>query len=267
VVAPAGIAQCADRLWQAQASRSPISPQTDDNRDLTVTDAYAIQAQNIERRIAAGRVIRGRKVGLTSRPMQQLAGVSEPDFGVLLDDVFIEDGDEIPLETLVQPRVEAKLAFMLGRNLAGPGVTPSAALSAISGVAPAIEIADSRIADWRLQIVDTISDNASSRLLFVGGRLTPVTDVDLRLVGMVLTRNGQLIETGAGASALGNPARCVARLANKLSSFGTALHEGDVILPGALHRMVPVRPGDVFRAVFAHLGAVTARFSSRGGSS
>jgi 2-keto-4-pentenoate hydratase len=264
VVAPAFIAECADRLWQAQVTRSPVSALTDDAPDLTVADAYAIQSYNIDRQVAAGRVIRGRKVGLTSRPMQELAGVSEPDFGVLLDDMFVEDGDEVPLESLVQPRVEAEMAFVLDRDLAGPGVTTSAALTAIAGVQPAIEIVDSRIADWRIRIVDTVSDNASSGLLVVGGRLTPVAGLDLRLVGMALTRNGALIDTGAGAAALGNPARCVAWLANKLSAFGTPLRQGDIILPGALHRMVPVHPGDVFRAEFAHLGAVTARFSNGG---
>lgn len=264
MVAPAVIAEYADRLWQAQVTRSPVGPLTDSDRGLTIADAYAIQIRNVERQVAAGRVIRGRKVGLTSRPMQELAGVAEPDFGVLLDDMFVEDGDEIPLETLVQPQVEAEMAFVLGQDLAGPGVTTSSALAAIAGVQPAIEIVDSRIANWRIQIVDTVADNASSGLLVVGGRLTPVADLDLRLVGMVLTRNGELIDTGAGAAALGNPARCVAWLANKLSAFGTALHQGDLILPGALHRMVPVRPGDVFRAEFAHLGAVTARFSNGG---
>jgi 2-keto-4-pentenoate hydratase len=178
--------------------------------------------------------------------------------------MFVEDGDEIALETLIQPRVEAEMAFVLGRDLAGPGVTTSSALAAIAAVQPAIEIVDSRIADWRIQIVDTVADNASSGLLVVGGRWTPVADLDLRLVGMVLTRNGALADTGAGAAALGNPARCVAWLANKLSAFGTALYQGDVILPGALHRMVAVSPGDVFRAEFAHLGAVTARFSNGG---
>ena len=126
---------------------------------------------------------------------------------------------------------------------------------------PAIEIVDSRIADWRIKLVDTVADNASSGLLVIGGRLRRVADLDLRLVGVVVSRNGELIDTGAGAAALGNPARCVAWLANKLATFGDSLRAGDVVLPGAVHRMVPVHPGDVFRAEFAHLGAVTARFS------
>jgi 2-keto-4-pentenoate hydratase len=266
VMADGNVARLADRLWQAEIDRSPISPITDAHPGLGIEDAYAIQSYNIERRVGAGRVIRGRKVGLTSRPMQELLGVSEPDFGVLLDDMFVEDGDEISLATLLQPRVEAEMAFVIGSDLAGPGVTTSNALTAIAGVLPAIEIVDSRIADWRIRLVDTVSDNASSGKLVIGGKLTKVTDFDLRLGGMVMTRNGAVIDTGAGAAALGNPARCVAWLANKLATFGAALHRDDIVLPGALHRMVPVQPGDVFRAEFAYLGAVTARFSNGGGA-
>jgi 2-keto-4-pentenoate hydratase len=266
VMADGNVARLADRLWRAEIDRSPISPITDDHPGLGLEDAYAIQSYNIERRVGAGRVIRGRKVGLTSRPMQELLGVSEPDFGVLLDDMFVEDGDEISLATLLQPRVEAEMAFVIGRDLAGPGVTTSNALTAIVGVLPAIEIVDSRIADWRIRLVDTVSDNASSGKLVIGGKLTKVTEFDLRLGGMAMTRNGAVIDTGAGAAALGNPARCVAWLANKLATFGAALHRDDIVLPGALHRMVPVTPGDVFRAEFAYLGAVTARFSNGGGA-
>lgn len=255
------VAEVADRLWQAEIERAPISPITDQHRDLDLAAAYAIQTHNIQRRVGDGRVVHGRKVGLTSRPMQELLGVSEPDFGVLLDDMFVEDGDEVALETMLQPRVEAEMAFVIGHELAGPGVTTSNALTAIAGVMPAIEIVDSRIADWKIKLIDTVADNASSGKLVVGGRLTPVTGIDLRLVGVLVTRNGTVIDTGAGAAALGHPARCVAWLANKLAAFGDGLHPGDIVLPGAVHRMVPVRPGDAFRAEFAHLGAVTARFS------
>jgi 2-keto-4-pentenoate hydratase len=194
--------------------------------------------------------------------MQDLLGVNEPNFGVLLDDMFVEDGDEIDIATMLQPRIEAELAFVMGSDLAGPGVTTANALAAIEGVMPAVEIVDSRIADWKIKLVDTVADNASSGRLVIGGRMRRVTEVDLRLVGMVISRDGEVIDTGAGAAALGNPARCVAWLANKLGSLGATLHAGDVILPGAVHRMVPVRPGDVFRAEYAHLGAVTARFSN-----
>jgi 2-keto-4-pentenoate hydratase len=255
------LASLADELWEAERSRVAIEPLTDRHSGLDIEDAYAIQTRNIDRRVAAGARVIGRKVGLTSRAMQQMLGVDEPDFGVLLDDMFVEDGDEIPLSEMLQPRIEAEMAFLLERDLAGPGVTTARALAAIAGVLPAVEIVDSRIADWRIKLVDTVADNASSGRLVVGGRIRKVDEFDLRLVGVVVSRNGEVIDTGAGAAVLGNPARPVAWLANKLGALGATLHAGDVILPGAPHRMVAVRPGDAFRAEFAHLGPVTARFS------
>lgn len=257
------VASLADELWEAQRTRVAIEPLTDRYSGLDIEDAYAIQTRNIDRQVADGARVIGRKVGLTSRAMQQLLGVDEPDFGVLLDDMFVEDGDEVPLSEMLQPRIEAELAFVLERDLAGPGVTTANALAAMAGVLPAVEIVDSRIADWRIKLVDTVADNASSGRLVVGGRIRKVDEFDLRLVGVAVSRNGELIDTGAGAAVLGNPARPVAWLANKLGALGATLHAGDVILPGAPHRMVAVQPGDVFRAEFAHLGAVTARFSDR----
>ena len=251
----------ADELWEADRSAKPVAPLTERYPDLVLDDAYAIQTINIDRRVAAGQRIIGRKVGLTSRPMQELLGVDEPDFGVLTDEMMVEDGDLIDLRRLNQPRVEAELAFVMERDLAGPGVTTGVALAAIAGALPAVEIVDSRVADWKIKLVDTVADNASSGLLVVGGRMRPVADLDLRLLGVAVTRHGELIDTGAGAAALGNPARCVAWLANKLGEFGAGLRAGDIVLPGAVHKMVPVQPGDVFRADFAHLGAVTVRFS------
>jgi len=252
----------ADELWHAEKSCRPVAPLTERYPELGIEDAYAIQTVNIDRRVGEGARIIGRKVGLTSQPMQQMLGVDQPDYGVLLDDMSVEDGDEIPLSRLVQPRVEAELAFVMERDLTGPGVTTANALTAVAGVLPAVEVVDSRVADWKIKLVDTVADNASSGLLVLGGRMRRVVDLDLRLLGVALTRGGELLATGAGAAALGNPARCVAWLANKLATFDAALRAGDVVLPGAVHGMVPVSPGDVFRAEFAHLGAVTVRFSN-----
>jgi 2-keto-4-pentenoate hydratase len=261
------VVELADRLHQAEVDASATPPISDEHPDLTVEAAYRIQTHNIERKVSSGRVVRGRKVGLTSRPMQQLLGVDEPNFGVLLDDMFVDDGEEVPLRRLVQPRVEAEVAFVMGADLAGPGVTATDVLITTAGVLAAIEIVDSRIADWRIKLVDTVADNASSGRVVLGSRVTPATSIDLRLLGVLLYRNGVPIESGAGAAALGNPARCVAWLANRLGGFGSGLRRGDVVLPGAMHRMVPVRPGDVFRAEFAHLGSVTTGFSGGGGTS
>jgi 2-oxopent-4-enoate hydratase len=256
--------ELADDLWEADRTAKPVAPLTDRHSDLTIEDAYAIQTINIDRRIAAGQRVIGRKVGLTSKPMQTMLGVDEPDFGVLTDEMIVEDGDLIPLSRLVQPRVEAELAFVMARDLAGPGVSTATALDAIAGALPAVEIVDSRVADWKIKLIDTVADNASSGLLVVGGRMRPVAELDLRLLGVAISRNGELLDTGAGAAALGNPARCVAWLANKLGSLGAGLKAGDIVLPGAVHKMAPVQPGDVFRAEFAHLGAVTVRFSKNG---
>jgi 2-keto-4-pentenoate hydratase len=257
-------ADLADALWRAEQERTPIEPLTEQHTDLAVEDAYAIQGINIARRQEAGARIIGRKVGLTSKPMQQMLGVDEPDYGVLFDDMYVEEGDEVDLDRLIQPRIEAEIAFVLEKDLIGPGITAPRALAAVAGALPALEIVDSRVADWRIKLVDTVSDNASCGLLSVGARITPVAGLDLRLLGVALSRNGEVIDTGAGAAALGNPARCVAWLANKFATFGASLHAGDIILPGAVHRMVPVQPGDVFRADFARLGPVTVAFSAAG---
>jgi 2-keto-4-pentenoate hydratase len=255
--------ELADELWQAEQTGVPVEPLTKRHADLEIEDAYAIQSLNIDRHVAQGARVCGRKVGLTSRAMQELLGVDEPDYGVLLDHMVVEDGDEIAMGRLLQPRIEAELAFIMEQDLAGPGVTAARALTAIAGALPAVEIVDSRVANWQIKLVDTVADNASSGLIVVGGNLRQVTDIDLRLVGVAVTRHGELVETGAGAAVLGNPVRCVAWLANKLASFGASLHAGDIVLPGAVHRMIAVAPGDVFRAEFAHLGSVTARFAGR----
>jgi 2-keto-4-pentenoate hydratase len=254
----------ADRLWRAQAERTPIPPITDERPDLTVEDAYSIQTYNVGRRVSEGRVIRGRRLGRTNQPRQQVLGVGKPDFGVLLDDMFVDEGEEVVLADLLQPRVVATMAFVMGADLTGPGITVADALTAVAGVLPAIEVVDSRIADWRVRLVDTVADNASAGKVVLGGRITPVTDVDLRLVGLLLYRNGLPIESAAGAAALGSPARCVAWVARELGSTGRGLRRGDIVLAGPLHRLVPVRPADHFRVEFAHLGAVTAQFDAEG---
>ena len=196
------LSQLADRLWTAEAERRAVRPLTDDRPDLSVEDAYAIQHSNVQRRVEAGSVVRGRKVGLTSRAMQDLLGVSEPTFGVLLDDMFVDEDSEIGMDSLVAPRVEAEIAFTMGSDLSGPGVTTTQALSAIDGVMPALEIGDSRIADWRLKLPDTVADNGSAGRVVVGRRTTSVAGLDLRLLGMLFYRNDVPIDSGAGAAAL-----------------------------------------------------------------
>lgn len=256
----ADVARHAARLRDAQARRTPIAPLTENDGSLTLADAYAIQTLNIEARVADGAVLVGRKVGLTSRPMQAMLGVHEPDYGALLSDMAVEDGADVALDGLLQPRVEAEIAFVMAEDLAGPGVTATTAIAAVAGAIPALEIIDSRITDWRISLIDTVADNASSGLFVTAPRLTPLAGLDLRLEGMALSRNGEIVETGTGAAVLGNPLHCLAWLANKLSEFGVSLRAGDVVLAGALHRAMPVAHGDVLRADFATLGTVGARF-------
>lgn len=265
MIGDTGVGVHADALRTAERERRPIAPITASDASLTVADAYAIQTLNVDRRLADGAVVRGRKVGLTSRAMQEMLGVSEPDFGALLDDMFVEEGDDVRLEELLQPRVEAEIAFLLEHDLTGPGVTAATAARSVAGALPALEIIDSRIADWRIGLVDTVADNASSARAVVGARVVPLADLDLRLEGMVVSRNGLVADTGAGAAVLGNPLRCLAWLANRLGAFGTSLRAGDIVLAGALHRAFDVAGGDVVRAEFTHLGAVTARFTHANG--
>ena len=255
--APIDIDGLARALAQAEATRVGIAPLTETEPSLGVAEAYAIQAANIERRVGAGARILGRKVGLTSAAMQQALGVSEPDYGALLDDMFLEEGDPLRLDTLVAARVEGEIAFVLEHDLAGPGATAVQAARACAGALPALEIIDSRITDWKITLADTVADNASSARVLLGGTITPLDRFDPRLVGLAIERNGELAATGAGAAVLGNPLRCVAWLANALSAHGDSLKAGDVVLAGALHAALPLVPGDVVRAELAHHGAVT----------
>jgi 2-oxopent-4-enoate hydratase len=257
----AWLVSAADELWGAERERMPVDPLTDRIADLTVADAYAIQRHNVERKVEAGDTIVGRKIGLTSHAMQRQLGVGEPDYGALLASMRVHDGDVIAIDDLIAPRIEAEIAFVMGQDLRGPGVDALAAVRATVGVVPAIEVIDSRIADWRIALQDTIADNASSARFVLGDRLTPLDGLDLRLLGVVVTRAGEVVQTGAGAAALGNPLRCVAWLANKLAEFDDALRADDIVLAGALHAAVTVDDGDTFNARFAHLGSVGVRFA------
>jgi 2-keto-4-pentenoate hydratase len=177
---------------------------------------------------------------------------------VLASTVY-RDGDAIPLSRFIAPKVEAEIVFVMGSRLEGPGVSPTDVAPAVAGVAAAMEIVDSRIADWRIKLADTVADMASNGAVAVSSRLVPLAGLDTRLVGMTFTRNGELVDTGAGAAALGDPLAVVAWLANVLGEVGVALEPGHMIMTGALHAAVPLAAGDVFRAEFDRLGPVTIR--------
>lgn len=250
----------AEELLQAWGTRVPVDPLTERFPALTLAQAYEIQLAGIRRRLEGGRRVVGKKIGLTSKAMQDLLGVHEPDYGHLLDDMVVPNGQAVPMSRLLQPRCEGEIAFLLKRDLVGPGVTVAEVLAATEAVLPALEIVDSRVRDWRIQIQDTVADNASSALLVLGDKLTPVHGLDLRLVGMVLEKNGQVAATGAGAAVLGHPAAAVAWLANELGEFGVALKAGEVVLSGALTAALPIAAGDAFRVEFDRLGSASIRF-------
>jgi 2-keto-4-pentenoate hydratase len=191
--------------------------------------------------------------------MQKMVGVDSPDYGPVLASTVYRDGDTIPVSRFIAPKIEAEIVFVLGERLMGPGVTVTQAHAAIAGAVAAMEIVDSRIADWRIKLADTVADLASNGAMATASRVVPITDFDTRLVGMTLTRNGELIDTGAGAAALGDPVAVVAWLANVLGGDGVALEPGHLIMTGALHAAVPMTPGDVFRAEFDRLGPITVR--------
>lgn len=250
-----------EMLAKAENERKPLEQLTATYPGLTIQDAYKIQLEGIAMKLTQGRKIIGKKIGLTSKGMQKLLGVNEPDYGHLLDNMLILEGEACRREELLLPKVEGELAFILKDKLKGPGITIADVLRATAGVMPAFEIVDSRIRDWKIKLPDTIADNASSARLVLGSRLVPVQGLDLRLIGMVLEKNGEMVSSGAGAEVWGHPAASVAWLANKLAEFDIALEAGEIILSGAVTAAETAAAGDVFTLSFDGLGSLNLRFS------
>ncbi len=248
--------QLAKELYQADTSCQPITALTERYPAITNEQAYQIQLAGLSLRQADGHRVVGRKIGLTSKAMQQALGVFEPDYGYITDRMMVLEGDPIDLSTLIAPKIEAELAFVLKADLSGPGVTVAQVLQATEGVMPAIEIIDTRIKDWKIKIQDTIADGASIGRVLLSGKLTPVTAVDLRYMGLVLEKNGEVAATAAGAAVLGHPANAVAWLANKLAAYDIALKAGDIIMSGSLTAACPIGAGDSIKATFDHIGSV-----------
>jgi 2-keto-4-pentenoate hydratase len=246
-------------LYESRRTRIPIQPLTDSEPAMDVMDAYAVQQALVRRLISDGNEIIGYKLGLTSEPMQRMLGVDRPDYGPVLSTTVYAEGEAIPADRFIAPKVEAEIAFVLSSDLSGPDATARDALRATAGVVAAMEIVDSRIADWRIKLPDTIADLASNGGVTLSARMIPIDDIDVRLIGMVFTKNGELVATGAGAAAMGDPAAAVAWLANTLHPMGITLPAGAVIMTGALHAAVSGVAGDVFRADFDRIGPVTAR--------
>ncbi|KQZ61969.1 2-keto-4-pentenoate hydratase [Sphingopyxis sp. Root1497] len=226
----------------------------------TIEDAYAIQALNTDRWLNDGRHIVGAKIGLTARAVQAQLGVDQPDFGILFADMAVEDGAVIAPGRLLQPKVEAEVAFVMRRSPDINRLTTAELLSSIDYALPALEIVDSRITGWDIGIVDTIADNASSGLFVLGTTPVQVADLDLRLCGMVLEKNGEPVSFGAGAACLGHPLHALGWLARTLAKVGRPLEAGSIVLSGALGPMVDARPGDVFETRIEGVGSVRAAF-------
>jgi 2-keto-4-pentenoate hydratase len=246
----------AQALYDARRNRAPIAPFTDDDPSLGMADGYAVQSELVKLILADGDRILGYKAGLTSKPMQTMLAVDQPDYGPVLASTVYRDGDDVSLARFIQPKIEAEIVLTMGEELRGPGVTVDDAQRAVRGAAAAMEIVDSRFADWRIKLADTVADMASNGAVAISENVVPLDDLDVRLIGMVLTRNGALVDTGAGAAALGNPIAVVAWLANTLGADGIALEAGHVVMTGALHAAVPMQPGEQYLAEFDRLGSV-----------
>jgi len=260
------IAQLAHELHESERSRVQLEHFSKRHPQMTIEDGYAISRAWVKTKIAEGRRVRGHKIGLTSRAMQQSSQIDEPDYGTLLDDMFFEPG-EIPFARFIAPRVEVELAFVLGRPLRGPGVSIFDVLAATDYVVPAIEIIDARIEQFDRhtkaprKVFDTISDNAANAGVVLGGRPVRPDAVDLRWVGALLYKNGQVEESGLAAAVLNHPANGIAWLANRLAPWDEHLEAGEVVLAGSFTRPTTAQVGDTFHADYGPLGAIAWKFT------
>lgn len=261
IAAQVDVQRAAQLLAEAAYSGTPCDPVKPLLESGGIEAAYAVQALLTQQAEAQGRRVIGRKVGLTSFAVQKQLGVDQPDFGMLFDDMAFGDAQEVPLSRLIQPKVEAEIAFVLERDLDAERLSLGHVLNAIGYALPAIEIVDSRVRDWKISIYDTIADNASSGLYVLGGTPKKIDAFDLRLCGMSLEKSGEPVSLGCGAACLGNPLNAVLWVAQTASRIGRPLRAGDIVLSGALGPMATVQAGDVFEARISGLGRVAAAFS------
>lgn len=260
------IAEIAQRLDTAEKTRQRIAPPTARYPGMTIEDGYAVQRAWVELKLASGRTLKGHKIGLTSKAMQNVTNVKEPDYGALLDDMFFPEGGELPMSRFIEPLLECELAFIMGRRLKGPGCTIFDVLAATDYVIPTVEICDLRVLSVDPEtkktrtVIDNIADNACNAALVMGGRPVKPDAVDLRWAACLCYRNGEIEESGVAAAVLNHPANGIAWLANKLAPFDVALEPGQVVLAGSFIRVVPARAGDQFHIDYGPLGAISCRF-------
>lgn len=257
-------AALADLLYTALRERRTVPPLIATHPDLTIDDAYAISLGALARRQADGERVIGKKIGVTSKAVQDMLGVHQPDFGFLTDRMWIEGDIAVAAEGLIAPRAEAEIAFLLKAPLNGPGVTAADVLAATAAIAPCFEIVDSRIDDWKIGIVDTVADNASCGVFVLGAERLDPAGLDLPNLHVAVTKNGAPLSEGYGHAVQGDPAQAVAWLANTLGAYGVTLDAGDVILSGSLVPLAPAAPGDRFDMILSGpagpLGTCTANF-------
>ena len=254
------ITQLGDELYAALTAGKTVSPLTSRGFDITIEDAYHIQQRMLARRIEKGEKVVGKKIGVTSKAVMNMLGVGQPDFGYLLDGMVYNEGESIPMDSLIQPKAEGEIAFLMNKDLMGPGLTAADILAATEGVMACFEIVDSRIKDWKIKIQDTVADNASCGVFVLGDKLVDPKKVDLALCGMVLEKNGEIVVTGAGAATMASPVNAMVWLANTLGRLGIGLNAGDIVLSGALGAMVPVQAGDSLRCTIGGIGGCSVRF-------
>lgn len=266
-VASALHTEAAQRLQDASRTRTPCAPirdlLTDHSPDAQVQFGYAVQSILTADALAAGRSVVGAKVGLTSEAVQKQLGVDRPDFGVLFADMERTEDHPIDLADLLQPKIEAEVAFLLAADLDAPNLTLDVVRSAVASAVAALEIVDSRVANWDIRLVDTVADNASSGLYVLGSQPRPLTELNLPAAEMTMSANGETVSTGIGAACLGDPCEALLWLARTAQAVGTPLRAGDVVLSGALGPMVPVTPDTTYIATIAGLGSVRASFGTK----
>lgn len=249
-----------DELYEALRGCRTVEPLTERHPAITIADAYQVQQRMIARRLQDGERIIGKKIGVTSQAVMNMLGVYQPDFGYMLDGMIVGTGESVAMSTMIQPKAEGEIAFVLKRDLMGPGLSNADILAATECVMPCFEIVDSRIRDWKIKIQDTVADNASCGVFVLGDSAVDPRRVDLSTCGMVMEKNGEVVATGAGAAALGSPVNAVAWLANTLGRLGIGLKAGEVVLSGALAAMFPARAGDNFRVSIGGIGGCSLRF-------
>lgn len=257
------IERCGDELYNAWRERRVLAPLLERFPAITTEDAYRIQLHMVQRRVQAGETIIGKKIGVTSKPVQDMLGVYEPDFGQLTSGMVCTEADGVDLGGLIQPKAEAELAFILERDLTGPNITATDVIRATAYVSPCFEIVDSRIRDWKIKIQDTVADNASCGVFMLGAEKGDPRKLDLTLAGMVLHRNGELHTTSVGAAVQGSPINAVVWLANTLGRLGLPFRAGEVILSGSQSPLIPVTDGDELVCTIGGLGTCRARFHGK----